>query len=85
MPHLESQTIRPLYDVHDGGPPVGYRCIFGSWTNNTFHKHDGVLGCNRVTRTLAGMRTHQRIVHGIKLQQEFQFECIEATTDQQNG
>jgi hypothetical protein len=40
------------------------------------------IECFRVTRTLAGMRTHQRIVHGIKLQQGFQFERIEATTDQ---
>ena len=91
MPHLESQTIRPLYDVHDGGPPVGFQCKlkpttleqYGTWT-----KKNGKcsrLSCNKVTRTLAGMRIHQRIVHGITLQQEFRFERIEATTDQQNG
>ena len=85
MPLLESQTIRPLYDVHTGGPPVGFRCmLFQGKTTAHWNGQSGSWPCARVTRTLAGMRTHQCIVHGIKLQQEFRFGSIEATTDQQN-
>jgi hypothetical protein len=81
MPFLDSQTIRPLYDVHDGGPPVGYRCRLITNANGHLLKNGR---CDRVTRTLNGMRSHQRIVHGIRLQQEFQFDRIQATTDQQD-
>lgn len=89
MPHLDSSTIRPLYDVHDGGPPVGFRCrlsqhdISRNLDKRAFDlEHDAVeYPCGRVTRTLAGMRTHQRIVHGIKLQQEFQFETVLPTRE----
>jgi hypothetical protein len=77
VPHLDSSTIRPLYDVHDGGPPVGFRCCLQD--NSPYTRL-----CNRVTRTLAGMRSHQRIVHGIKLQQEFQFEPVKALAHKQN-
>ena len=59
---------RPLYDVHDGGPPVGYRCM--ECAKSCHYRGNKVIQEGRVTRTLAGMRTHQRIVHGIKLQQE---------------
>lgn len=30
--------------------------------------------CGRVTRTYSGMKSHLRIVHGIKIQGEFPFE-----------
>jgi len=87
MPFLDSPTIRPLYDVRDGGPPVGFRCMLNAhekraWAIHWSHKQEH---CNRVTRTLAGMRTHQRIVHGIKPQQELNFDSVQAITDQQNG
>ena len=72
-PHLDSDTIRPLYDVQDGGPPRGYECRIGSWTNSTFHDQTGVHSCARVTRTLRGMWTHQRIAHGIVPQPNLQF------------
>jgi hypothetical protein len=79
MPFLDSHTIRPLYDVHDGGPPVGFRCCLGGRGDSQTHKL--WTACNRVTRTLAGMRTHQRIVHGIKQQQEFHFETVLPTRE----
>lgn len=75
MPFLDSQTIRPLYDVHQGGPPVGFRCMYCWQCKEVCHKIDR-RECGRVVRTLAGMRSHQRIVHGIKLQQEFQFDRL---------
>jgi hypothetical protein len=92
-PFLDSPTIRPLYDVHDGGPPVGFRCMIFVSEAHAVEPSNGKrnrattacdTNCARVTRTLAGMRAHQRIVHGIKQQQEFQFERIEAAEDQQN-
>jgi hypothetical protein len=77
MPFLDSSIIRPLYDVHEGGRPKGYHCelchLMDDGSCNT--------PCHRVTRTLAGMRTHQRIVHGIKQQQEFNFEPISSAAD----
>jgi len=77
MPFLDSPTIRPLYDVHDGGPPVGFRCHIPLGTGYDEAKDR----CHRVTRTLAGMRAHQRIVHGIKVQQEFKFDTVQAVAD----
>jgi len=83
MPFLDSPTIRPLYDVRDGGPPVGFKCmlVFEPKRKNDLY----YVPCCRVTRTLAGMRTHQRIVHGIKPQQELNFDSVQAIADQQNG
>ena len=80
-PFLDSPTIRPLYDVHNGGPPKGFRCEFGSWTNNTFHNQDGVKACGRVTRTLSGMRTHQYRCHGIKQQLRLDFDSVKAIAE----
>jgi len=74
MPFLDSPTIRPLYDVHDGGPPLGFRCM--QLSHNCLPP-DCHSPCQRVTRTLRGMVQHQRMVHGIKQQQEFNFEAIE--------
>jgi hypothetical protein len=79
MPFLDSATIRPLYDVYNGGPPVGYRCNLMDVRRRPAVRYGSC--CNRVTRTLNGMRSHQRIVHGIRLQQEFQFGSVQATTD----
>lgn len=89
MPHLDSSIIRPLYDVHDGGPPKGFQCQCSKHdTGGNLLKRaidvkvgGGEWPCARVTRTLAGMRTHQRIVHGIKIQQEFQFEAVNPTIE----
>jgi hypothetical protein len=85
MPFLDSATIRPLYDVHDGGPPKGFVCLAEPCITETlvYLKGNQII-CGRVTRTLNGMRSHQRIVHGITSQQEFQFGSVQATTDQQN-
>ena len=81
MPFLDSSTIRPLYDVHDGGPPLGFRCMHGQnfepmppGKNNEFLRI-----CDRVTRTLRGMVQHQRMVHGIKQHTEFNFDTIQRT------
>jgi hypothetical protein len=83
MPFLNSQTIRPLYDVHDGGPPLGFRCMC-HWQPE--QKPDDrkafAIQCYRVTRTLRGMVQHQRMVHGLKQQQEFNFESIAQTAEQ---
>jgi len=76
MPFLDSPTIRPLYDVHDGGPPLGFRCKLDTGTNLR-NNGEQDYACNRVTRTLRGMVQHQRIVHGIKQQQEFNFEALD--------
>jgi hypothetical protein len=77
MPHLDSDTIRPLYDVHDGGPPKGFECKICLRQPAKFYGR----AHGRVTRTLAGMRTHQRIVHGIKQQEEFNFSGIQGNLE----
>ena len=74
MPHLGSNTIRALYDVSVGGPPVGYQCQIKCYESFTETKP-----CLRVVRTLRGMKTHQRVVHGVTEQSEFNFEEIKAT------
>jgi hypothetical protein len=74
VPFLDSEVIRPIYDVHDGGPPAGYRCCLNGWsTTKVMRVRDLHKPCGRVTRTLAGMRTHQRIVHDFKAQGELDF------------
>lgn len=76
MPFLDSNTIRPLYDVHDGGPPRGFRCMIYCYPLG--HKKHGEQ-CYKVTRTLTGMKAHQRIIHGFKSQPGFQFNEIART------
>lgn len=81
MPFLDSDLIRPLYDVHDGGPPRGYQCLVSCPCGQILvPKYDHVHGdCLRVTRTLRGMISHQRIVHGITQQPEFNYFGVEPT------
>lgn len=74
MPFLDDGTIRALYDVHDGGPPLGFRCKCRSSMLNG--NGNDIVVCTRVTRTLNGMRMHQQRVHGIKPQMEINFEEI---------
>lgn len=86
MPFLDSPTIRPLYDVHDGGPPLGFRCMINQCQTSTVTPNNENCShgkCGRVTRTLRGMVQHQRMIHGIKQQQEFNFESL-TQADQQN-
>jgi hypothetical protein len=73
MPFLDSPTVRPLYDHRAGGPPKAYQCRIRDIRN----MHSDL--CGRIVRTLNGMRAHQRIVHGIKQQQEFNFESVNPT------
>ena len=58
---IGGQTIRWLYEVDENGKPLGggpsaFKCLIDT--------------CGAVTRTLSGMRTHQRIVHRLKEQEE---------------
>jgi len=65
MPFLDSPTIRPLYDVHNGGPPLGFRCkLDANQLDMSFiHVDKNGRHCAKVTRTLRGMVQHQRMVH----------------------
>jgi hypothetical protein len=74
MPFLDSQFIRPLYDVHEGGPPKAFLCV----CNPTLYPGNR---CNAVTRTHKGMVNHCRFKHGVKIQEEFTFEEIRPTTE----
>lgn len=81
MPFLDDGTIRALYDVNDGGPPLGYYCLYVDvCTPKSVHD---IKNCRKVTRTLNGMRMHQQRVHGIKPQMEISFENI-AQANQSN-
>lgn len=55
-----SESVRWLFDLAEGGSPKAFMCLL---------KVDGT-SCGCVTRTLVGMRTHQRIVHQFKAQKE---------------
>jgi len=83
MPFLDSPTIRPLYDVHNGGPPLGFRCKLDAnqLDNVVYHVDKNGRHCAKVTRTLRGMVQHQRMVHGIKQQAEFNFETVLPTRE----
>jgi hypothetical protein len=60
---ITSETIRFLFDPLTGGPPRAFECKLDTeeWGLNGKVKEDA---CGAVTRTLSGMRAHQRIVHG---------------------
>jgi hypothetical protein len=48
---VNSETIRCLIDALNGGPPRAFECLMS----------EGF--CGKVTRTLSGMKAHQRTVH----------------------
>lgn len=52
---MNSSTIRWLIDAENGGPPRAYECLIFVARKE---KH-----CGAVTRTIRGMRSHQRSVH----------------------
>lgn len=58
---MTSETIRWLVDAADGGPPRAFECKLADG------KPSG-KACGAVTRTLRGMRSHQRSVHGFRAQ-----------------
>jgi hypothetical protein len=66
---VNSDTVRWLVDAENGGPPRAFECLaklgLGSWH---FYKDGSGVPCGRVTKTLSGMRSHQRVVHGFKAQ-----------------
>ena len=74
-PFLDSTTIRPLYDVHEGGAPKAFLCVIFCHTIP-----NGWGYCNNVTRTYKGMIDHLRFKHGITLQEEIAFDEIKPTT-----
>ena len=47
----------PLYDQENGGLPSAWKCLSPQ--------------CNRLTKTKRGMLIHMRLVHGIRLQMDF--------------
>lgn len=64
-----SGTVGPVYSPlypPEGGPLRGFVC--------------NEKGCKAVTRTERGIRMHLTVVHGIRMQGEFVFEAIPATT-----
>lgn len=73
MPFLDSKTIRPLYDVHEGGPPKAFLCVYLRFAMSES------LHCNAVTKTYAGMIHHLRYKHGVVIQPEMAFEEIKPT------
>ena len=82
MPFLDSENIRPLYDVHEGGAPQAFRCRFKIDPGCEGCDPPGrAIYCEDVTRTIMGMITHQRIVHKINQQESIQFPNLEARTE----
>ena len=65
-----TETIRWLFDLEVGGKPAAFLCLlyehpFHKVTPGTFMSKGG---CGKVTRTLSGMKAHQKAVHGFKAQ-----------------
>jgi len=77
MAFLDSDTIRPVYDVHDGGPPVGFRCMLQGPTIKEAPSRHWV--CERLFPTMRGMRQHQRLAHKVKPQADLVFGPVRPT------
>jgi len=76
---VTSETITYLYDPLVSGPPRAYECKI-----ETPAVRAGVKGtdtCGMVTRTLSGMRSHQRSVHGFVPQAKLPILGKEKTDD----
>jgi hypothetical protein len=50
---VNQDTVRWLVDVENGGPPRAFECLLPNETGC----------CGKITRTLSGMKAHQRTVH----------------------
>jgi hypothetical protein len=64
---IQSDVMTYLYDPLTGGPPRAYECKLcscGGVKGKTCILATDHKWCRTVTRTLSGMRAHQRIVHG---------------------
>lgn len=73
-PHV-SDYYTPLYDNERGGPPRAFRCEQNIYPKESALHRGNSQPCTRVTRTLSGMKSHLRSVHGIV----FQLEIFDAT------
>lgn len=62
---MNSSTIRWLIDAENGGPPRAYECLLVTGLG-----YSSDLVCGKVTRTLSGMRSHQRSVHSFEPQEK---------------
>lgn len=66
---MTSSTIRWLVDAENGGPPRAYECLLTmpGFTGNDYEDPEREVEkhwvCGKVTRTLSGMRVHQKIIH----------------------
>jgi len=60
---LDSGLYRGVYDIKDGGPPVGFRC----------------MKCGRLTVSVTGMLQHLERVHEVKIQTEITLEEAKPT------
>lgn len=61
---MNSSTIRWLFDSENGGPPRAYECLLGD------SRTSKPRTCGAVTRTIRGMRSHQRSVHSFEPQEK---------------
>ena len=76
---MTSETIRALSDMANGGPARAFECLLPDFRTC---KPDKL--CGFVSRTLRGMRSHQRSVHGFRPQaklfvapEEKSYACVE--------
>jgi hypothetical protein len=63
MPFLDSELYRGVYDIKDGGPAVGFRC----------------MKCRKLTNSVSGMLQHLERVHEVKIQTEISLEEAKPT------
>lgn len=71
---MNSKTVRWLVDVEAGGPPRAFECLLVTGLG-----YSSELVCGKVTRTLSGMRAHQRVVHAFQPQAELFSETAPGT------
>lgn len=67
---MKSDTVRWLIDAENGGPPKAFLCILAGSSKTNEPTVAEFYPCGVVTRTLRGMHSHQRSVHGFKAQKE---------------
>lgn len=69
---IASETIRFLYDPLTGGPPRAFECKLcpdAKVADTELHRITRIKVYSRtVTKSLRGMRVHQKLIHGFEPQ-----------------
>jgi len=78
-PFQDDGYKRALYNTVDGGAPSAWQCkIVVAFSKEPFLIP---ITCDRITRTLNGMKMHQKKVHGFTEQEEIECQTEKLNSD----